>query len=457
MTIHTLVGSSPRRLSRALGIVAVAAAFAGAVPGGCAGTNNGNGGAAGENGAAGGNGAGGDKTGAGGATGGTAGSGGSTPGTGGGSPPGTGGAATGSGGGVGAGGRSGTGGAGAGGAAATGGSSGGGTGGNGGNGGNGGSTGGNGPEVWVSPTGSDTNAGTQAAPFLTIQHAQGAITAGGTIWLMAGTYQYDRTVNLSLAGSANNVTRLWAVPGGARPVLDFSQQARNVSSNRGFTVPGSYWHLKGFEVKNAGDNCINISGSNNTVEWVEADGCDDTGIQITASGSGTGSNNLILNCDAHDNFDTATGGENADGIDAKLNIGPGNILRGCRSWNNADDGYDLFGVTQVVTIDGCWAIANGQTSTGMKGANSDGNGFKLGGNGVPAVHVVTRSFAVGNVKCGYTLNNNTATPDVSDSGALANNPDTCSITIRNRVTITMTAAQAIAAQRDANGNLPAVQ
>ena len=46
---------------------------------------------------------------------------------------------------------------------------------------------------------------------------------------------------------------------------------------------------------------------------------------------------------------------------------------------------------------------------------------------------------------------------VSDSGALGNNPDTCSITIRNRVTITMTAAQAIAAQRDANGNLPAVQ
>ncbi len=415
----------------------MAVAFAGAGPTGCGGVNNGNGGAAGANGASGGSGpggsggAGGDRAGAGGATGGATGSGGSPTGTGG-SQSGTGGAAPGSGGSIGA----------------TGGSSGGGT---------GGTTGGNGPEVWVSPTGSDTNAGTQAAPFLTIQHAHGAISAGGTIWVMAGTYQYDRTVSLSLAGSANNVTRLWAVPGGARPVIDFSKQARDVSSNRGFTIPGSYWHLKGFEVKNAGDNCINISGSNNTVEWVEADGCDDTGIQITASGSGTGSNNLILNCDAHDNFDTATGGENADGIDAKLNIGPGNILRGCRSWNNADDGYDLFGVTQVVTIDGCWAIANGQTSTGMKGAQSDGNGFKLGGNGVPAVHVVTRSFAMGNVKCGYTLNNNTATPDVSGSGALANNPDTCSITIRNRVTITMTAAQAIAAQRDANGNLPAVQ
>jgi hypothetical protein len=309
----------------------------------------------------------------------------------------------------------------------------------------------------VSPTGSDTNAGTQAAPFLTIQHAHGAITAGGTIWVMPGTYQYNRTVNLSLAGSANNVTRLWAVPGGARPVIDFSQQARDTSSNRGFTIPGSFWHLKGFEVKNAGDNCINISGSNNTVEWVEADGCDDTGIQITASGAGTASNNLILNCDAHDNFDTATGGENADGIDAKLNIGPGNVFRGCRSWNNADDGYDLFGVTQVVTIDGCWAMANGQTSTGMRGVNADGNGFKLGGNGVPAVHVVTGSFSMGNNACGYTLNNNTATPNVSNSGALGNHPDTCTITIRNRVTITMTAAEAIAAQRDANGNLPAVQ
>ena len=114
-------------------------------------------------------------------------------------------------------------------------------------------------------------------------------------------------------------------------------------------------------------------------------------------------------------------------------------------------------MTQVVTIDGCWAMANGQTSTGMRGANADGNGFKLGGNGVPAVHVGDRLVRHGQRRCGYTLNNNTATPNVSDSGALGNNPDTCSITIRNRVTITMTAAQAIAAQRDANGNLPAVK
>lgn len=431
-------------VSRALGIAAVLAAFAGAGLAGCAATDSGNGGgsggATGTGGSPagmGGSGAGGGSggSGAGGSAGGRAGSGGA-----GGGASGSGGRPTGSGG---AGGRTG-----AGGTSATGGSTGGGV---------GGTTGGNGPQVWVSPTGSDTNAGTQAAPFLTIQHAHGAITAGGTIWVMPGTYRYDRTVSLSLAGSANNVTRLWAVPGGARPVIDFSQQARDTSSNRGFTIPGSFWHLKGFEVKNAGDNCINISGSNNAVEWVEADGCDDTGIQITASGAGTASNNLILNCDAHDNFDTASGGENADGIDAKLNIGPGNVFRGCRSWNNADDGYDLFGVIQVVTIDRCWAMANGQTSTGMRGVNADGNGFKLGGNGVPAVHVVTGSFAMGNNRCGYTLNNNTATPNVSDSGALGNNPDTCSITIRNRVTITMTAAQAIAAQRDANGNLPAVQ
>ncbi len=86
----------------------------------------------------------------------------------------------------------------------------------------------------MSPTGSDTNAGTQAAPFLTIQHAHGAITAGGTIWVMAGTYRYDRTVNLSLAGSANNLTRLWAVPGGARPIIDLRSLiwARSASDAR---------------------------------------------------------------------------------------------------------------------------------------------------------------------------------------------------------------------------------
>ena len=337
------------------------AAFVGAGLAGCAATDKGNGGGSGGATGSGGSPAGLGGSGPGGGSGGSGPGGSAGSGTGSGGAPGgatgSGGRLTGSGGAVGAGGRTG-----AGGTSATGGSTGGGT---------GGTTGGNGPQVWVSPTGSDTNAGTEAAPFLTIQHAHGAITAGGTIWVMPGTYQYNRTVNLSLAGSANNVTRLWAVPGGARPVIDFSQQARDTSSNRGFTIPGGYWHLglRGQERERQRDQHQRLEQHHrgHHHRLLRRHGHPDHRPDREANDTTRGANNLILNCDSHDNYDVATGGENADGIDAKLDIGPGNIFRGCRSWNNSDDGYDLFGVTQVVTIDNCWAMLNGhnfRTGTG---------------------------------------------------------------------------------------------
>ena len=59
--------------------------------------------------------------------------------------------------------------------------------------------------------------------------------------------------------------------GGARPVLDFSAQA--FGPLRGIEMRGDYWVLRGFEIKNAGDNCINISGSYNTVEDVVMHDC----------------------------------------------------------------------------------------------------------------------------------------------------------------------------------------
>jgi hypothetical protein len=83
---------------------------------------------------------------------------------------------------------------------------------------------------------------------------------------------------------------------GARPVFDFSGQPRDTSSAREIQISGSYWHLKGFDVMKAGDNCNHISGSNNTAEWVATHGCCDGGLQITSSSA---SNNTILNCDSY--------------------------------------------------------------------------------------------------------------------------------------------------------------
>jgi hypothetical protein len=284
---------------------------------------------------------------------------------------------------------------------------------------------------------------------------------------MAGTYNFVSTVNLTKSGNATNTMKIYAVAG-TRPVLDFMGQNRSNTGLRGINLSGDYWHIRGIEIRNSADNCIYIQGSRNTVENVVTHGCGDTGIQISvdserASDATRGAYNTILNCDSYDNADTLTDGENADGFAAKLYIGPGNVFRGCRAWNNSDDGWDLFAANDVVTIENCWAFLSGETSTGFQGPAADGNGFKLGGapdSGDPnmggAVHVVRSSFAFDNNRCGFTRNNNPQNPSVSMSGERNNGGSSC-ITPSSPVSFTMTGAQAKAVARNADGSLPAIR
>ena len=172
-------------------------------------------------------------------------------------------------------------------------------------------------------------------------------------------------------------------------------------------------------------------------------------------------NNLVLNCDSYENLDQATNGENADGFAAKLRIGPGNVFRGCRAWNNADDGWDFFASDDVVVVDGCWAFLNGKVVSGSNTAG-DGNGFKLGG--APsgpgeggAVHLVMNSYAFDNRACGFVRNNNPDVPKLTSCGARGNATSFCSLSSTPEVSITMTGAQGKAAVRAADGSLPAIQ
>jgi hypothetical protein len=317
--------------------------------------------------------------------------------------------------------------------------------------------------VFVGPNGNDSNAGTQASPLKTLTAAQGKVSAGWTIWLLPGTNALTPTQTLTKSGTAASPIRIQAMAGGARPVLDFSAQA---FGSRGIEVRGDYWVLRGFEIKNAGDNCIAIDGAHNVFDQLVIHGCQDTGLQITASSSDATNDakaayNEVINCDSYENIDQPTNGENADGFAAKLRIGPGNVFRGCRSWNNADDGWDFFASDDVVTIDNCWAFLNGKVVSGSNSAG-DGNGFKLGGapNGAGqggAVHIVMNSYAFDNKACGFVRNNNPSLPMLSGCGANANGTAFCSLTTSSQKTITMTGAQGKAAVRNADGSLPAIQ
>ena len=61
--------------------------------------------------------------------------------------------------------------------------------------------------------------------------------------------------------------------------------------------------------------------------------------------NGKSANNLVLNSDFHHNQDPLTSPkyENADGLEiCYIPAGLTNTVKGCRFWNNSDDGIDLW-------------------------------------------------------------------------------------------------------------------
>lgn len=276
--------------------------------------------------------------------------------------------------------------------------------------------------IHVSPVGDDRGSATEHAPQVSLHVAVERALAGDVIVLHDGVFTCRQTLLLSGSGTADAPIRLQAAPG-ARPILDFSQIApvneTERGQARGIFLSGDHWVLEGLEVRHAPDNGLKIEGSYNRIERCVFHHNGDSGLQIglakksrNADGS-LAAHNSVVNCDSYRNFDARTKGENADGFACKLFPGVGNSFSGCRAWENADDGWDLFMTTFPVTLERCWAWHNGDPALfPVQGSYSgDGNGFKLGGQDKPASHLVRRCiafdhpFGSGN---GFEDNNNTA-------------------------------------------------
>jgi hypothetical protein len=100
---------------------------------------------------------------------------------------------------------------------------------------------------WVSPAGNDANAGTQAAPFKTLQKAANVVNAGDTVTVLPGTYTGGSTVvSVTRGGTLAagyttfrcSVTRACVVDG------------QSNASAEGWNIRASYVRVEGFEVKN---------------------------------------------------------------------------------------------------------------------------------------------------------------------------------------------------------------
>jgi hypothetical protein len=286
---------------------------------------------------------------------------------------------------------------------------------------------------YVAPNGSDQAAGSQAAPFATIAKAQTTASAGDTFYFRNGTFEFISTtaaigIDLTKSGSSGNRINYWAYPGEI-PVFDFTKMTAS-ERIKGVNVGGSWLHLKGIEMKGVPQNlrtvheswCIYVNGgSNNIFEQLNLHTNMGPGLFIVKGG-----NNLVLNCDSHDNYDMYSSsngtspnapGENADGFGCHVNTAgnTGNVFRGCRAWYNSDDGFDCINCKEAVLIENCWNWLNGYLpGTGTSSGN--GNGFKIGGFGMPPSgyptpvpqHTVRNCVAFLNKAAGFYQNHHPA-------------------------------------------------
>ncbi|MCA9185591.1 MAG: right-handed parallel beta-helix repeat-containing protein, partial [Planctomycetales bacterium] len=243
-------------------------------------------------------------------------------------------------------------------------------------------------EYYVSPIGNDTASGTLLEPFASVDRAQQAATAGDTIWIRGGVYEFSGTTEsvgilFDKSGQAGSPIQYFAYPG-ETPVFDF-YQLQTAARIKGFSVTASWIHMKGLEVRGVQQILTNVNeswgirlengASNNVFEQLNLHHNEGPGFFIADGG-----NNLVINSDSHHNYDPDRGGENADGFGSHSND-DGNTFIGNRAWYNSDDGFDLINSPGIAYIEDSWAFLNGFVPDTQMAAGN-GAGFKAGGFGL---------------------------------------------------------------------------
>ncbi|KAF8608672.1 putative pectate lyase [Ceratobasidium sp. AG-I] len=266
--------------------------------------------------------------------------------------------------------------------------------------------------LYVSPSGSDSAAGTLAAPFLTIQKAVNTAVAGDTIYLRAGTYALTTNIQITKAGTAsapytltNYQSEKVIIDGEALPYTPAELNGSIPEASRGtihISSGGAYWRFIGLEIIHGPYGVYSRDASNNYFERLITRDNYETGMQI----QGAASNNIVVNLDSYGNRDPRKNGESADGIGIKEGSGTGNVIRGSRFWNNVDDGLDFWEFLSPVTVENCYSWGNGFNRWGFSDFAGDGNGFKLGGGAkdTKVAHSVKNSIAWNNAAGGFVDN-----------------------------------------------------
>ena len=230
-------------------------------------------------------------------------------------------------------------------------------------------------EYYVSPTGVNSNPGTEALPFGSIQWAANISTPGDTTFVRGGTYSETFHAGASIVirndGTANDWINFRAYPG-ETPVIDHSTYA-------GFLVLGNYVGIDGFEV-------TTTTGINNPGQ--PEDGLN-WGSGISVPGDYQFAGPLFENKRPHhvkitNNHIYGMGGSGVTATKSDYLHIEGNVVHDNSFFNpNQSSGISLFQLVDHDTASGYHNIIRGNTSYSNENTVApSGGGNRTDGNGI---------------------------------------------------------------------------
>jgi parallel beta-helix repeat protein len=167
---------------------------------------------------------------------------------------------------------------------------------------------------YVSPTGSDSNAGTLSAPWKTVQKAMNTMVAGDSAYLRAGTYQEATGVSCTTGSGYNSL--FWSHSGTSSAPITISGYPGEESSvviKTKVRLDGSWLVLKNLVVdKNTamsndgtcdGDVDVAVDAPNNQVNHTEIRNSNMSGIYLTSADGAQILRNYIHDNGTHTNLD----------------------------------------------------------------------------------------------------------------------------------------------------------
>ena len=268
-------------------------------------------------------------------------------------------------------------------------------------------------KLYVSSNGDDTNNGISKNESLkTLKKAFSLARPNDLIYLREGTYGLHALI-LDKSGTKE------------KPIIVTSYNHEKVifkgddqNSNSDFKITGNWIILKDIEVTDANNGIRLTSGAaHNKIVNVVSHHNRYSGFMIEDKAS----YNTFKNCDAHHmeqrgHADGFGAGDRTGAKDLSESEGEGNKFIDCRSWENADDGFDFYGSAYAIEVKGCLSWSNG--------SDIDGNGFKFGPDNKAlkgrAKHSIINCMAWDNTINGFMYNSNTSKVTLKNNTAYHN-------------------------------------